>query len=84
MRSPTCQSSPSAASGSRSARAVSLASARSGVIHSTCSAGTVLPARVPGARGSGSTSACSSGPPNIASVLPLPVGVCSSPDSPAR
>ena len=41
-------------------------------------------AQARGARRGGSRSACSSGPPNAASVLPLPVGVCSRPDSPAR
>lgn len=91
VRRPTCQSSPKASTGSRSARAVSAASARNGVIHNTCRlrccwrrAGDVALPGLPGDLRPRAANASSNGPPNAASVLPLPVGVCSRPDSPSR
>ena len=83
VRIATVHGSPSASIGSRSARVVSLASARNGVIHSTrVRAATISPRLRFG--GGGSRKACSSGPPRAARVLPLPVGVTSNPSRPAR
>ena len=73
VRRSTRMSPPSAATARSSERHVSVASARSGVIHSTSSA----------RDGSGRASAACSGPSQAASVLPLPVGEWIRPDSPA-
>ncbi len=65
------------------ARVVSFANARNGLIHNTrVRAVTISPRLRLG--GGGSRSACNSGPPNAAKVLPLPVGVTSRPSRPAR
>ncbi|KAG1314524.1 hypothetical protein G6F62_013910 [Rhizopus arrhizus] len=79
VRSATVQSTSSACAAWDNARVVSAASARSGVTHSTRGPAPAAPCAV-----AGSARASSSGPPNAASVLPLPVGVCSSPDWPSR
>ncbi len=79
VRSATVQARPRSAAVCARARVVSAASARSGVTHSTRG-----PSPAAARAGAGSASASSSGPPNAARVLPLPVGVCSRPDSPAR
>jgi len=69
--------------GSRKAGVVSFASARNGLIHNKrVRAATISPRlRLGGGR---LRSACNSGPPKAASVLPLPVGVTSKPSRPAR
>ena len=83
VRIATVHGRPSASIGARSARVVSFASARNGLIQSTrVRAGTSSPRLRLGA--GGSRKACNSGPPNAARVLPLPVGVTSRPSRPAR
>jgi len=79
VRKATVQPRPSSLAVWAKARAVSVARARSGVTQSTRG-----PAPVVGLATSGLDKASNNGPPKAAKVLPLPVGVCSKPDSPAR
>ena len=77
MRAATVQSCATAArpaSGSASARTVSAARARSGVIHTT---------RGPAVAGGATAADRAIAPNQAASVLPVPVGACTSPLSPA-
>ena len=76
VRRSTVQAGCSAAAARAMASVVSAASARSGVIQSSVSGGAASPAAArPGPS--------SSGPISAAYVLPMPVGACTSPDSPA-